>query len=50
MNNFIELMLALFWAGYVALMWRLLSGPVNDAVDTDDLSQGEVSCITQPTK
>ncbi len=50
MNHLIELTLALFWTGYVALMWRLLAGPANDAVETDTLSQGEASCTTQPAK
>ncbi len=50
MNHFIELMLALFWTGYVALMWRLLRGPANDAVETLELSQGETVCTTQPVK
>jgi len=50
MNHFIELTLALFWTGYVALMWRLLRGPANDAVETLELSQGETVCTTQPVK
>ncbi len=50
MNHFIELMLALFWTGYVALMWRLLRGPANDAVEPLELSQGETVCTTQPVK
>ena len=27
MTTLIECMLALFWTGYIALMWRLLRGP-----------------------
>ncbi len=50
MNSFIEIMLALFWTGYVALMWRLLRGPANDAVESIELTQGDVSCSTQPMK
>ena len=50
MTTLIECMLALFWTGYIALMWRLLSGPVNDAVETVEIPQGEASCTTQPVK
>lgn len=50
MNNLIELSLALFWTGYVALMWRLLAARANDAIGTDTPSQGEASCTTQAMK
>ena len=50
MTTLIECMLALFWTGYIALMWRLLSGPVNDAIENDETAQGEASCTTQPVK
>ncbi len=50
MTTLIECMLALFWTGYIALMWRLLRGPVNDAAETDQTRQGEASCSTQPVK
>ncbi len=50
MTNFIEFMLALFWVGYAALLWRLLRTPANDTVATAEFSQGEASCTTQPMK
>lgn len=34
MNSLIEITLALFWTGYAALMWRLLRGPANDAIES----------------
>jgi hypothetical protein len=50
MNNFIELSLALFWTGYVALIWRLLAVRAHDAAATDTPAQGDASCTTQPMK
>ncbi len=50
MTTLIECMLALFWTGYLALMWRLLRGPVNDAVEIEAIPQGEASCRTKPVK
>ncbi len=50
MTTLIEISLALFWTGYVALMWRLLRLPANDASATIDIRQGDSSCTTQPLK
>ncbi len=50
MTHLIEIMLALFWTGYIALMWRLLRGPANDATENEATAQGEASCTTQPMK
>ncbi len=50
MNDFIETMLALFWAGYLLLHWWLLRSPVYDGQETDHPLQGELQCTPQAMK
>lgn len=53
MNHVIEIMLALFWTGYLLLHWRLMRAPVNEVSDPqvfNDPLQGELPCTTPAMK
>lgn len=50
MNHFIEIMLALFWTGYLLLHWRLMRSPVNEDNESDLPLQGDLPCTPQPMK
>lgn len=53
MNHFIEIMLALFWTGYLLLHWVLMRAPVNEVSETqvfNDPLPGEQSCTTPAMK
>ena len=50
MSHFIEIMLALFWTGYLLLHWRLMRAPVHDDTGSELPLQGELQCTTPAMK
>ena len=50
MNDLIEALLALFWAGYLGLHVWLLRAPADEAREPNDPLQGEPPCITPAMK
>ena len=50
MTYFIEIMLALFWTGYLLLHWRLMRSPIHEDNESEFPLQGELQCTPQAMK